>query len=65
MKLENTIRVERAKRRLTQVQLAEKLGMTGQAIHEIEVGKSDPRATTAMKIAKLFGYEVEEIFTLK
>lgn len=63
--MKNTIRVERAKMRITQEQLAEKVGMTKQGICLIETGKADPKVGNAIKIARFFGKEVEEVFGLE
>lgn len=60
--MKNTIRVERAKKRISQKELAEELGMTTQAIHLIEVGKSDPKLNTAFRIAKFFKLKIGELF---
>lgn len=60
--MKNTIRVERAKLRISQSELAEKVGMTTQGIHLIESGKKDPKVRNALKIAKFFKMEVAELF---
>ena len=38
----NTIRVERAKKKITQAELADKLSVSRQTIHSIETGKFVP-----------------------
>lgn len=63
--MENTIYVERAKLRITQGELAKKVGVTRQTIHSIENGKFVPSTTLSMKIAKFFKVKVEDIFTLQ
>lgn len=60
--MKNTIRVERARKRISQKELGEAIGLTGEAIHLIETEKSDPKISNAMKIAKFFGLEVEDVF---
>lgn len=60
--MKNTIRVERAKARITQNQLAEKVGMTGVAISNIETEKCDPKVNSALKIANYFKLKVADIF---
>lgn len=60
--MKNTIRVERAKLRINQAQLAKEVGLTRQAVHNIETEKSEPKVSTALKIAKFFGLKVNEIF---
>ncbi len=60
--MKNTIRVERAKLRMSQSELAEKVGMTTQGICLIENGKADPKVKNALKLAKFFKMEVAELF---
>lgn len=64
MKLENTLRVERAIMRMTQAELAERVEVSRQAIIAIETGKFIPSAVLAIKLARVFGKPVEEIFIL-
>ncbi|MBR4264721.1 MAG: helix-turn-helix transcriptional regulator [Bacteroidales bacterium] len=64
-KMENTIRVERAIKRMTQADLAERIGTTRQTIHNIEAGKFTPSVDLALKIARYFGKQVEDIFKLE
>jgi len=60
--MKNTINVERAKKNMTQEQLAKKVHVTRQSIHAIEKNKSEPSLPLAMKIAKFFGVKIEDIF---
>lgn len=64
VKMLNSIRVERAKKRITQAELAGKLNVSRQTIHSIETGKFIPSTVLALKIAKYFGVEFSEIFQL-
>ncbi|MDD3040322.1 helix-turn-helix transcriptional regulator [Bacteroides sp.] len=61
----NTIRVERAIQRMTQQELAARVGVTRQTITSIEVGKYVPSTVLALKIAFVFGKSVDEIFKLE
>lgn len=63
--MNNTLRVERAIRRMTQQQLAEQAGVSRQTINAIETKKYVPSTVLALKIARLFGKPVEEIFQLE
>jgi putative transcriptional regulator len=63
-KMQNMIRVERAKKRITQAELAEKLNVSRQTIHSIETGKFIPSTVLALKIAKYFDVSFNEIFQL-
>jgi putative transcriptional regulator len=63
--MKNTLRVQRAIKNLTQAELAEKIGVSRQTINTIESNKYVPSTVLALKMAKLFGKPVEEIFTLE
>lgn len=60
----NTIRVERAKMNITQAELAEQLHVSRQTIHSIETGKFVPSTVLALKIAKYFEVDFNEVFKL-
>jgi putative transcriptional regulator len=64
LKMLNTIRVERAKKRITQAELAEQLNVSRQTIHSIETGKFVPSTVLALKIANYFHVEFGDIFQL-
>ncbi|TDF38462.1 transcriptional regulator [Alteromonadaceae bacterium M269] len=63
-KLENRIRVFRAEHKLSQSELAEKIGVSRKTISTIEVGKFVPSTVIALKLAELFEVPVEDIFSL-
>ncbi len=63
--MKNRIRVERAERRITQQELAEKCGVSRQTINAIEAGKFIPSTVLALKIARTFEKAVEAIFELE
>jgi len=62
--LKNTIKVERAKRNITQAQLALMVGVSSKTINTIETGKFIPSTITALRIAKAFGLQLEQVFEL-
>ena len=62
--MKNTIRVARAEQRMTQQELADKVGVSRQTINAIESGKFVPSTVLALKIAHTFEKSVEEIFSL-
>ena len=62
--MKNNIRVERAILRMTQQQLAEKIGVTRQTINAIEAGKYVPSTVLALKMAEVFGKSVNDVFML-
>lgn len=63
--MKNTLRVQRAIKNITQAELAEKIGVSRQTINTIESNKYVPSTVLALKMAKLFGKPVEEIFMLE
>ncbi|MEJ8801491.1 helix-turn-helix transcriptional regulator [Pontibacter sp. H249] len=62
--MKNTIKVERAIHSLTQEDLAKKIGVSRQTINAMEANKYVPSTVLALKIARLFGKPVEDIFEL-
>lgn len=60
--MKNLVKVERARLDLSQAQLAEELGVSRQTIHAIEKNKFNPSVILAIKMAKLFNLNVEELF---
>lgn len=63
--MENLIRVERAKKKITQAELAEKVNVSRQTIHAIETGKFVPSTVLALKIARFFNVKIEDLFILE
>jgi putative transcriptional regulator len=62
--LKNTIKVQRAKKDLTQEELAELVGVTRTTINFVERGKWVPSTILAIKIARVFEALFEEVFFL-
>ena len=63
--MKNRLKVARAEMDLTQGELAEKIGVTRQAVNSIELGKYVPSTVLALKMSRLFGNSVEELFMLE
>ncbi len=63
--MKNSIKVERAKKDMTQQDLAEKVQVSRQTINSIEAGKYVPSTVLALKISRVFGVGLEEIFELE
>lgn len=63
-RLVNTLKVERAKRDLTQAGLASMSGVTRRSINAIETGRMVPSVLLALKIARALGVSVETLFSL-
>lgn len=63
--MKNRLKVARAEMNITQGELAERIGVTRQAVNSIELGKYVPSTVLALKMAQLFGKKVEELFQLE
>ena len=63
--MKNTIKVERAKKNMTQEDLAKKLNVSRQSINAIETCKFVPSTILALKIARYFKVSVHDIFELE
>ena len=63
MSLKTRIRELRARDRLSQEELARKVGVRRETIGNLENGRYNPSLKLAMDIAQVFGCTVEEIFT--
>jgi putative transcriptional regulator len=62
--MKNRLKVLRAEQNWTQEDLAQRVGVSRQAINAIETEKYDPSLPLAIKLGKLFGKLVEEMFAL-
>ncbi|ASC90142.1 helix-turn-helix transcriptional regulator, partial [Alcaligenes faecalis] len=60
--MKNRLRVLRAEANWTQADLAERLGVSRQAVNALETGKHAPSLDLAFKISALFEQTVEDIF---
>ena len=63
--MKNKLKVARAEMDITQGELAEKIDVSRQTINAIESGKYVPSTILSLKMAKVFGKNVEEIFFLE
>lgn len=63
--MKNNIKIERAIKGLTQEDLANKVSVSRQTINAMEANKYVPSTVLALKIARVFGKPVEEIFILE
>jgi len=64
-RLKNTLKVQRAKKDLTQEKLAQIVGVTRKTINTVEKGKYIPSTYLALKLAKVLGVTVEELFQIR
>jgi Predicted transcriptional regulators len=62
--MQNLLKVERAKKEITQEILAQAVGVSRQTIISIESGKYIPSTILALKLARYFSTSVEAIFNL-
>lgn len=63
--MKNSIKVERAKKNITQEELAKCVSVSRQTINAIETGKFVPSTILSLKIAQYFGVALESIFELE
>ena len=63
--MKNNIKISRAERSMTQQQLAEAVGVSRQTVNAIESGRFIPSTVLALKVARLFGKPVEQVFILE
>jgi len=62
MSIRNRLREFRARYRMTQEELARRVGVTRQTIIAIESGKYLPSLKLAFKLAKAFNVKIEDLF---
>lgn len=60
--MKNRLKVLRAERGWSQLELGGRLGVSRQAVNAIETGKHDPSLPLSFRIARLFGLRIEEVF---
>jgi putative transcriptional regulator len=63
--MKNNIKEERLKKQWTQSELAEFVNVSRQTIFSIEINKYTPSVLLAMKLAKVLGKKVEQLFQLE
>ena len=63
--MKNNLRVERAKLRMTQQDLADKVHVSRQTIVAIEQGKFNPSTILALRMSHIFSAPVNDIFELE
>lgn len=62
--LKNALKVERARRNLTQEDLAQLVGVTRKTINSVETGRFVPSTTLALRLAGALGVPFESLFWL-
>lgn len=61
--MKNRLKLLRAERDWSQGDLARRLEVSRQSVNAIETGKYDPSLPLAFRLARLFGLQIEEIFS--
>ena len=62
--MKNRLKIARAEFDITQEELAKRIGVSRQTINAVESGRYVPSTVLALKMAQVFGKNVEEIFIL-
>lgn len=60
--MKSKIKVLRAEKNMTQLELAERVGVRRETISALEAGKYNPSLKLAWDIAVCFGVSIEEVF---
>ncbi|MDC6350204.1 helix-turn-helix transcriptional regulator [Zeaxanthinibacter sp. PT1] len=63
--MQNSLKVERARLKMTQADLAVRVGVSRQTINAIELGKYGPSTVLALRLSGVFGKTVNELFSLE
>ncbi len=63
--MKNFLRDERKRKKITQEQLASRVGVSRQSINAIERGKYTPSTALALKISEIFNTTVNSLFELE
>ena len=63
--MKNSIKVERAKKNITQADLAKMVNVSRQTINAMELGKYAPSIVLALRLAVIFETEVGLIYLLE
>ncbi|TDQ32322.1 helix-turn-helix transcriptional regulator [Zeaxanthinibacter enoshimensis] len=62
--MQNNLKMERARLKMTQADLAAKVGVSRQTINAIEQGKYGPSTILALRLSLVFDKSVNELFAL-
>ena len=63
--MKNNIKVERAKKNITQADLAKLAKVSRQTINAMELGKYVPSTVLALRLASIFDVEISALFQLE
>jgi len=62
--MKNRLKEERVSQKISQIELASGAGVSRQSIHAIETGKYVPSTELALRISRILGKKVEDLFFL-
>ncbi|BDD39216.1 transcriptional regulator [Streptococcus ruminantium] len=65
VKIETNLKEWRKKKKISQQELAQEIGVRRETIVHLENNRYNPSLEMALRIAEVFGCRVEEIFQLK
>ena len=65
LKLGYKIKYERNKRKISQLEVSMKTGLTTRSLSRIECGTNDPKYSTLLKIAQALNMELTELFDFR
>tara|TARA_R110002051_G_scaffold176765_2_gene246745 strand:- start:53 stop:259 length:207 start_codon:yes stop_codon:yes gene_type:complete len=63
--MRNSIKIERAKKNLTQGQLADLVKVSRQTINAMELGKYVPSTVLSLRLSRIFEIGVNDLFELE
>jgi putative transcriptional regulator len=63
--MKNSIKIERAKKNITQADLAKLAKVSRQTMNAMELGKYVPSTVLALRLAQIFEVEISTIFILE
>ncbi|MDX1667088.1 MAG: helix-turn-helix transcriptional regulator [Saprospiraceae bacterium] len=63
--MKNQLKIERARKDITQAELADIVEVSRQTINAIEKGKYAPSTILALKLSRYFGKSVNDLFELE
>ena len=62
--MKNNLKICRENKNMTAKEVSKKIGVTKQAVYNMEAGKSNPSVDTLMKFAKLYSVSVDYLLGL-
>jgi putative transcriptional regulator len=65
IEIENSVKLARVEKGLTQEELAEQIGVTRQTIGLIEAGKYNPTLKLCLRLAQVTGKRMDDLFWVK